>query len=526
MILLFFTSISFAKESLDLLLELDKGMPGTDNFGYSVSYAGDFDKDGYDDIIVGYPSNNQGSAYIYCGGKQMDVKADFTIIGRNGEGSLGRSVSFVGDVDSDGFTDIIIGAYNTGIAGEYTTGKAILYFGTVPYAFDTLSGLTFSDGKLGSGFGNCVKYIGDFNNDKYDDFIISAFLDNKNGTQAGRAYLYFGGPSLGTIPEIIFTGKTKFNFFGESVTSAGDVNNDGFSDVAIGARGYEVDGEKVGRVYIYYGNNTLDSNPDVVITGSRNKRIGSTIACAGDINNDGFDDIIVGAPYMGSAIGPSSYVYIYYGETEMDNKADVIVETTLFNFGKSASSAGDINNDDYDDIMICDDTNVYFYFGGSEMDTIPDITLNINNYTYFDGIQSISLAGDVNNDGYKDILISAIEPVSEDTRIGKVYIYSVNFDITAIKSSPVVSKSFALYQNYPNPFNPLTTIKYNLEKSNDVILKIYNLSGQEMETLVNGFQTSGEHEITWQPRGLPNGIYFYRLQAGEFLETKKLILEK
>jgi len=510
--LLLFINILSAQESLELLLELDKGMPGYDDFGYCVSYAGDFDMDGYDDIIVGYPSNNRGSAYIYFGDKQMDSKADYTIIGRYREGLLGKSVSYAGDVNSDGFSDIIISAYDTSETGVYFTGKAVLYFGNLPFMVDTyLPKLTFGDGKPGSGFGNCVKYAGDFNNDGYDDFIISAFCDNKNGTHTGRAYLYFGGPSQGTIPEIIFTGETEFNNFGTSIASAGDVNNDGFSDIVIGAPGYKLDGEtvRVGRVYIYYGNDTLDSKPDVVITGLENQRIGYTIACAGDVNNDGFDDIIVGAPYMGSAIGPSSYVYIYYGGTDMDENPEVIIEKTLFNFGKSASYAGDINNDDYDDIMICDENNVYFFLGGSEMDTNPDFTLHVSDY--FDGIQSISLAGDVNNDGYEDILISVIEP-SGDTRIGKVYIYSGNFSITGIKSNPAVSNKFALYQNYPNPFNPTTTINYEIPESGYVTIKVYDLLGREVKTLVNGNKSAGNYKVEFNASDLVNGIYFYRME--------------
>ena len=518
--------ILFAQDSLELLLELDKGMPGYDDFGYCVSYAGDFNMDGYDDIIVGYPSNNRGSSYIYFGGRQMDSKADLTIIGRNREGLLGRCVSFAGDVNSDGFSDIIISAYDTSKAGDYSTGKADLYFGNLPFLVDTLANLTFGDGKPGSGFGNCVKYAGDFNNDGYDDFIISAFLDNKNGTQAGRIYLYFGGPSLGTIPEIILTGETEFNFFGESVASAVDVNNDGFSDIVIGAPGYEIDGEiaSVGRVYIYYGNNFLDSNPDVVITGSGYQRIGRTIAYAGDVNNDGYDDIIVGAPYMGAAVGPSSYVYIYYGGSNMDEKPDVIIEKTLFNFGKSASYAGDINNDDYDDIMICDEKNVYFFLGGSQMDTIPDFTLHVSNF--FDGIQSISLAGDVNNDRYKDILISTFEPSSGDTRIGKVYIYSGNFNITGIKSNPTVTNIFTLYQNYPNPFNPVTNVKYSIPKESFVTIKVYDILGKEISSLVNERKSAGDYSVEFNAGKLPSGVYFYRMHAGSFVSAKKFVLLK
>jgi len=86
--------------------------------------------------------------------------------------------------------------------------------------------------------------------------------------------------------------------------------------------------------------------------------------------------------------------------------------------------------------------------------------------------------------------------------------------------------NFRLYQNYPNPFNPETVIKYKLPQSGFATLKIYNLAGQEIEIVVNGFQAAGEYEIKWRPQILASGLYFYRLQAGDFSETKKLILQK
>ena len=101
-----------------------------------------------------------------------------------------------------------------------------------------------------------------------------------------------------------------------------------------------------------------------------------------------------------------------------------------------------------------------------------------------------------------------------------------NFTDVNKQDDDLMPSGLKLSQNYPNPFNPQTTIKYNLNKSNTISLKIYNLSGQEIETLVNRFQTIGEHEITWQPKGLPSGIYFFRLESGKYSETKKLILQK
>ena len=107
---------------------------------------------------------------------------------------------------------------------------------------------------------------------------------------------------------------------------------------------------------------------------------------------------------------------------------------------------------------------------------------------------------------------------------------------THVENSDISAKitTHQLDQNYPNPFYLETTIKYYLPRSSNVMLKIYNLSGQELETLVNGSKTAGEHGITWRPEGLPGGMYYYILQVVDpspksgqgYSETKKLILQK
>lgn len=97
---------------------------------------------------------------------------------------------------------------------------------------------------------------------------------------------------------------------------------------------------------------------------------------------------------------------------------------------------------------------------------------------------------------------------------------------SAVEISRTPRLEFELEQNFPNPFNPTTTIKYSLQNSCFVSLKIFNIKGQEIETLVNKYNIAGEHEVKWQPKGLSNGIYFYRLQTDDFSETKKLILQK
>jgi hypothetical protein len=102
-------------------------------------------------------------------------------------------------------------------------------------------------------------------------------------------------------------------------------------------------------------------------------------------------------------------------------------------------------------------------------------------------------------------------------------------NITSVASpfdETIRPNQLSLSQNYPNPFNPTTTIKYTLNKPSNVVLRIYNIAGQELETLVNSSQAEGEYKVAWQPNGLPSGVYFYRLQTGEFSEAKKTILQK
>jgi hypothetical protein len=89
-----------------------------------------------------------------------------------------------------------------------------------------------------------------------------------------------------------------------------------------------------------------------------------------------------------------------------------------------------------------------------------------------------------------------------------------------------VPAEFLLTQNYPNPFNPSTKIKYSIPQSSQVTIKVFDILGNEIETLVNEDKPAGTYELTWYAEQLPSGIYFYKLQAGNFIETKKMILLK
>ncbi len=103
---------------------------------------------------------------------------------------------------------------------------------------------------------------------------------------------------------------------------------------------------------------------------------------------------------------------------------------------------------------------------------------------------------------------------------------SPDFTISAVNNISSAPKDFRLSQNYPNPFNPSTTISYNLPKEENVVLKLYNTLGQEVKTLINNRQSSGQHSFSFTAENLTSGIYLYRLSAGNQVETKKMILIK
>ena len=95
-----------------------------------------------------------------------------------------------------------------------------------------------------------------------------------------------------------------------------------------------------------------------------------------------------------------------------------------------------------------------------------------------------------------------------------------------IRTEPEIPASFNLFQNYPNPFNPTTTIKYSLPEVSKVSLTLFNLLGEEVTTLVNEEKLAGNYTVEFDATNLPSGVYFYKIQAGSFIETKKMILLK
>jgi len=394
-------------------------------FGYSVSTAGDVNKDGFTDVIVGaygYDSN-RGRAYIYYGGMLMNNVADVTMTGVEGSATFGVSVSSADDINGDGYSDVIVGAYTF---NNYQ-GRVYVYYGGA--VMNTVADNIFTGSAAGDNFGYLIANAGDVNHDGYSDIIVGAYLNDEGGTDAGKAYLYTNTHSNASIPMITFTGQA-IERFGFSVSDAGDVNGDGYADVINSA-------PSINKVYIYLGGINMDNVADVILSGISGQNFGYSVSSAGDVNNDGYDDVIIGAP-------DNDKVYVYFGGQNMNNVADVIMTNpgTQNSFGNSVSSIGDMNGDGFSDVIVGEPIHypysapgkAFIYLGGINMDNNSDGILTDGIKSYYG--YALASAGDVNNDGYSDAVVSSDS---------KSYIY---FGSAIINVTPDVTLTGTYYFGY------------------------------------------------------------------------------
>lgn len=328
-------------------------------FGAAVASAGDVNHDGYDDVLIGaYRANNEqpeeGRAYLYLGSAQgLATVPAWTFESDQKEAQLAYSVAGAGDVNNDGYDDVIIGArwYDGALANE---GAAFLFFGSAA-GLSTAPDWTAVGGQVGAAFGTAVSSAGDTNHDGYDDLLVGAAFYDDTQTDEGAAFLFLGGTNPDTVPDWQAVGGQADSLFGASVAAA-DFNQDGRADILVGAPHFsnEVDGE--GGVFLYLGSEQLMSSTAVWSNFSRQEgALYGTAVATGDLNGDALPDLIVGAPQYTHDQQFEGRVFLYVGAPGMvsalaswtgdGNKAETA-------FGQSAGPAGDVDGDGYGDLVV------------------------------------------------------------------------------------------------------------------------------------------------------------------------------
>lgn len=551
---------------------------------YTASTTGDFNGDGIDDLIFGGRDN----VYIIYG----DANRENTNL-RSGDldGQLGVKISGIyndadkgielasGDLNNDGFDDLFIGLKG---GASLDSGLLHVIFGTnsalsSPFDVSTLDGTNGFTVEGNSSSDNFAADIttGDVNGDQIDDLLlindqgeqIIGILGSSDGIEETLITNAFGSdPNYSRIVrfDVEYAGTAT-----ESKIETGDLNGDGIDDIIYANPEFQ---NEAGEVVVFYGmaeNRTQDfsrgeltATDGFKISGSGSDEFLGFSLAADDLNSDGFDELIIGSPLTDYKDNNSSgeefgIIYVLPGinsnrevEISTDTLSNLDAFTLVsdredfqqFEIGRSIAT-GDVNNDGFDDIVIGSGEtggrslgNSYVVLGAADLPEDEISLLNLSSEQgfiiygerdRFDNAAgmggSLVATGDYNNDGFADLVISGNLDYERET----LYVFDNLAGITVNNQLEYdIISTFNLEQNYPNPFNPSTTINFSVQQAGNVTMSVYNLLGQKVATLVDQKMQAGSHSVIFDASALSSGTYIYRITSGDFVQTKKMMLIK
>jgi len=446
----------------------------------------DLDNDGDLDLLVGRDK----STFIYyqnTGTAQSPVWTQNTTLFNSVETStFWKDPTFV-DIDKDGDYDLVYGT---------SSGQLYLYSNTGNKTTPRFSANSTYFSLIKAPAASSVSFA---------DFDKNGTIDFVSGTQLGDL-LYYQNTGTKTAP--FFTSKTTgFSSFKSSIYTHPvfiDINKDGNMDVVTGAL--------TGKLYCYINNNGSFSENTTMFNFISVS--GMSTPCFGDLNDDGAPDLIVGSEQSSDI-----HFYLNNGDNTFTLNDQYIAGVTFSNYSVPVFS--DIDNDGDLDLIIGESSGNITYYENTGTKSSPVWS---ENTTLFAGIKVGQNASpgfaDIDGDGRKDMIIGEYN--------GNFTYYKNLFaKPNAVKTDGnAVVTNYSLEQNFPNPFNPTTVIRYSVPTNSFVSLKLYDLLGKVVKTLVNEEQNKGSYQITLDASGLASGTYFYRIEAGNFTSVKKLSLIK
>lgn len=465
-------------------------------YGVSVASAGDMNGDGYSDVLVGasrYANGEslEGAAFVYTGSPDGPQDTPWWYAESNQTSArMGNSVAYAGDVNGDGYSDVLIGAYRFANPNE-GGGAAFLWHGQAakpstgdPANADWVTVLPEDYAY----WGYSVASAGDVNGDGYSDVIVgTGYYDGPAGDGIGIAGVWKGsGSGLPTSATWTASGNQDLCYFGHAVASAGDVNGDGFCDVMAGARYYDAGETDEGRVFLYYGNESrgLARTPE-----QWRSDLSSPLAPLAMTGTD------------------NEFAIKARGRTPM-GRGSVRIEYEVKPFGTAFDGTGTVLGD-------WADTGAPSSLGsvvalseavtGLAQMTMYHWRMRLHTDSPFSP-RSPWFTLPCNGAGEMDL---------------RTYSPTTDADETPLAILPL--------EGYPNPFNPQVTLAYTLASKTRVRLSVYDVSGRRLRTLVDGVQDAGRRLVAWDGRNdrndaMPSGVYFARMQAGELTQSCKLIL--
>ncbi|MCC6350179.1 MAG: FG-GAP repeat protein [Candidatus Eisenbacteria bacterium] len=492
--------------------------------GTSVAGAGDVNADGYDDIIAGAPGADLqfvgvvGKAYIVYGSASGlplingfsnvgSISSGTTIAGQHLFGTFGNSVAAAGDVNGDGYADVAVGSpYDDNYGTD--SGLASIFRGTSA-GVDTATANRLwwdSSGVPGAMFGVSLDPAGDVNGDSHPDLLIG---------ETSRWDLLQSAGSVMLIQQTLARPSTY-----ATARTAGDVNGDGLSDVLVGDT-YWTNGENLeGRVSVHYGAGGAPStfaNWSVTQSAIDNPNLGWSVA-GGDVNGDGYEDVIVGCPTWYDFTTGGSYnnglLMVFYGHV-----TGLSASYDWFYFGANGDQTGlsvataDVNGDGYADILASAHTAagnsglVRVWFGSSSGPSVsgPNQTLTAPAPGGYFGA-SVAAAGDVNNDGYPDVVVgapNAEDPVTPISDQGVAYVYLGGAG--GVVTPPVWSRAGGQVNSHLGQ-SVAGAGDVNGDGYADVVIGEPDFDS--VDRLGNPYPDAGRVHIAYGSAGGPSGSYF------------------
>jgi FG-GAP repeat len=353
---------------------------------------------------------------VYFGGPgSFDTGADGILTNSLSRSSFGRALASASDFNGDGFSDLLVGAPSLGIAGA--NGTAYLYFGGSGSQLDATPDMSLSTGMAGDQFGGALSSAGDVNADGFSDLVIGAATTDSVGVDTGRVYVFHGGKSgPRDVPHAVLDGKEHASLFGRRVSDVGDVDGNGFADIIVDESVYDDrNGVQTCTSRIFSGG----------IEGTSPESVGgidraTTIKCsslsigAGDLNGDGFADIVNSLSTRNTGIAN-----VYLGGSPFE---DTIASSFELSYIRDISAGRDLNGDQVPDIALIDGEGtgckVQVAFGvasGTGYGAPQQVRSGLDCI-----LARVAVVPDVNGDGIDDLTIGL---VNESGGAGQIFLY-------------------------------------------------------------------------------------------------------
>ena len=531
------------------------GELGGDNFGFSVSAAGDFNNDGVDDFIVGAPATasaapgRPGFAYVIYGdnsGVSTDLADATKLTGEFSGNAFGWSVTDAGDFL--GAEDCVaVGAPLNDTHGGLDAGAVYVYEGgSNP---DNIVDHEISIGGTASPsqYGFAVRGVGDWGGDSLTDLAVGGPFNNSGGGNTGRVEIVFGdafGPS--TTGDRYVLGEVSGDQFGYSLARIWDFTQNGSDDVLIGAPYHDQPAADCGKGYVFEGGSTATSAADLEIKGNVPMKTGAeandyyawSVASAGDFDGDGNKDLAVGAP-EGNKLNDAVTGFIH-----LQDSSDLVVPA-FFSFWSASwagTGAGDIVRlsfafalppDQFADVelfrlvhdtqgAVLDEAAIWAGPARWDQGEVPGVlSISGGGFTYLDQIPVVSL-------GNAASLSYVLKAVTGD---GLVFVQDALAGPGDLSTHLSSGSLLAMDPAWPNPANPGVTVRFRAAPAENITVRIMDLRGSLVSELYRGSGTGDWQHVIWNGRtgagaAAASGLYLIRLENGEEALNQRVVLAR